>query len=115
MLSEQEIRARFPICMLKLDDEQLRIVERFAQLKSYKDGETLVAVGTRDPNYHVIRSGEVEIVYFPAESGNLFSRPLRGSLWETSHTYPGEPRWSARWLRKAMWRYSSSHRKTSGA
>src|SRR2546425_837235 len=39
MLSEQEIRARFPICMLKLDDEQLRIVERFAQLKSYKVGE----------------------------------------------------------------------------
>jgi CRP-like cAMP-binding protein len=50
--------------MLKFDDEQLRIIERFAQLKSYKDGETLVAVGTRDPNYHVIRSGEVEIVYF---------------------------------------------------
>src|SRR5438876_8284170 len=62
MLSEQEIRARFPSAVPKLDDEQLRIVERFAQLKSYKDGETLVAVVTRDPNYHVIRSGEVELV-----------------------------------------------------
>src|SRR5438445_10731262 len=59
MLSEQEIRARFPICMLKLDDEQLRIVERFAQLKLYKDGVTIVAMGIRAPIYHVSGMGTV--------------------------------------------------------
>ncbi|HZC81718.1 MAG TPA: cyclic nucleotide-binding domain-containing protein, partial [Nitrospiraceae bacterium] len=64
MLTEQEIRARFPQTVLLLDDEQLRIVERFAQLKAYKDGETLVEMGTRDPNCHVIRSGIVEIFIF---------------------------------------------------
>ena len=64
MLTEQEIRARYPSAVLKFDDEQLRIVERFAQLKSYKDGETLVAVGARAQNCHVIRSGEVEVFYF---------------------------------------------------
>lgn len=65
MLTEQEIRARYPSAMPKFDDEQVRIVERFAQLKSYKDGETLVAVGTRSQNCYVIRSGEVEVFYFP--------------------------------------------------
>ena len=86
MLSEQEIRARFPICMLKLDDEQLRIVERFAQLKSYKDGETLVAVGTRDPNYHVIRSGEVEIVYFSSgERQFIFKATPRELMGDVSY------------------------------
>jgi len=64
VLTEQEIRARFPISELKLDDDQLRILERFAPLKSYKDGETVVAVGARDQPCHVIRSGEVEIIYF---------------------------------------------------
>src|SRR5437660_529943 len=64
MLSEQEIRARFPISQLRFDDEQLQILERFAPLKLYRNGETLVAVGARDQNCHVIRSGEVEIVYF---------------------------------------------------
>jgi len=64
MLSEQEIRARFPIRQLKFDDEQPRILERFIPVKSYKDGETLVAVGARDQNCHIIRSGNVEIVYF---------------------------------------------------
>ena len=73
MLTEQEIRARFPQTVLLLDDEQLRIVERFAQLKAYKDGETLVEMGTRDPNCHVIRSGEVEIF--------VFSGGTRQSIW----------------------------------
>ncbi len=58
MLTEQEIRARFPISQLKFDDDQLRILERFVPLKTYKDGETLVAVGARDQNCHIIRSGE---------------------------------------------------------
>ena len=84
MLSEQEIRARFPISELKLDDEQLHIVERFAQLKSYKDGEILVAVGARDQNCHVIRSGEVEVLYFSSGErqvlGKIGPRELMGEL-----------------------------------
>ncbi len=84
MLSEQEIRARFPISELKLDDEQLHIVERFAQLKSYKDGEILVAVGARDQNCHVIRSGEVEVLYFSSGErqvlGKIGPRELMGDV-----------------------------------
>ena len=84
MLSEQEIRARFPISELKLDDEQLHIVERFAQLKSYKDGETLVAVGARDQNCHVILSGEVEVLYFSSGErqvlGKIGPRELMGEV-----------------------------------
>jgi thioredoxin reductase (NADPH) len=84
VLTEQEIRARFPKSQLKLDDEQLRIVERFAQLKSYKDGETLVAVGARDQNCHVIRSGIVEILYFSSGEAQIIctaaSRELMGEV-----------------------------------
>ena len=84
MLTEQEIRARFPISELRLDDEQLRIVGRFAPLKSYKDGETLVAVGARDQPCHVIRSGEVEIIYFSSGKrqvlGKIGPRELLGEV-----------------------------------
>jgi thioredoxin reductase (NADPH) len=71
VLTEQEIRARFPISELRLNDDQLRIVRRFAPLKSYKDGETLVAVGARDQPCHVILSGEVEIIYFSSGERQL--------------------------------------------
>ena len=84
MLTEQEIRARFPISELRLDDEQLRIVGRFAPLKSYKDGETLVAVGARDQHCHVIRSGQVEIIYFSSGEGQTICiatpRELMGDI-----------------------------------
>jgi thioredoxin reductase (NADPH) len=85
MLTEKEIRARFPIADLRLDDEQLRIVGKFAPLKSYKDGETLVAVGgARDQPCHVIRSGEVEIIYFSSGErqilGAVAARELLGEV-----------------------------------
>ena len=84
MLTEQEIRARFPISELRLDDDQLRILGRFAPLKSYKDGETIVAVGARDQPCHVIRSGEVEFIYFSNGArqvlGKIGPRELLGEV-----------------------------------
>ena len=63
MLTEQEIRARFPISQLKFDDDQLRILERFTPLRSYKDGETLVAVGTRSKLSHHPLGGSGDSVF----------------------------------------------------
>ena len=84
MLTEQEIRKRFPISELRFDDDQMRILERFIPVKSYKDGEILVAVGARDQNCHVIRSGEVEILYFSSGErqvlGKIGPRELMGEV-----------------------------------
>ena len=38
-----------------------------AALKSYRDGETLFAVGDRDFKFHVVKSGEVEIVDYSGD------------------------------------------------
>ncbi|HEY3197957.1 MAG TPA: FAD-dependent oxidoreductase [Nitrospirales bacterium] len=84
MLTEQEIRKRFPISELRFDDDQVRILERFIPVKLYKAGETLVAVGARDQSCHVIRSGEVEIHYFSSGErqvlGTIGPRELMGEV-----------------------------------
>ena len=61
-MAEQNLRDRFPEANLKLDDEQLRTVAAAAELKSYKDGETIIEAGRRDPHFYVIKSGEVAVV-----------------------------------------------------
>ena len=63
-MSDQDLRKRFPDAMLSLDDEQLRIIEKFGTLKSFRGGQPLVEAGARDPNFYVIRSGYVDAVEF---------------------------------------------------
>jgi thioredoxin reductase (NADPH) len=65
-MADQNLRERFPEANLKLDDNQLRVVEKRANLKTYRDGETIIAAGTRDPNFYVVKSGEVDVVEFSA-------------------------------------------------
>jgi len=63
-MPEQDLRERFPQANLKLAEDQLRIVERLSSLKSYKDGETIIQAGRRDPNFYVVKSGEVEMIEY---------------------------------------------------
>ncbi len=65
-MADQSLRERFPEANLKLDDNQLRVVEKRANSKTYRDGETIIAAGTRDPNFYVIKSGEVDVVEYSA-------------------------------------------------
>jgi thioredoxin reductase (NADPH) len=65
-MADQTLRERFPEANLKLDDQQIRIVEKRANLKGFRDGETIIAAGTRDPNFYVIKSGEVDVVEYSA-------------------------------------------------
>jgi hypothetical protein len=34
----------------RLDFNQLQVVEKFAHVKSFQDGEIIIEAGTRDPN-----------------------------------------------------------------
>ena len=63
-MTEQTLRDRFPQANLKLEDEQLAIVERLATLRSFTDGETIIEAGKREPNFYVVRSGEVEVLEY---------------------------------------------------
>jgi len=63
-MSDQDLQKRFPAAMLTLDDEQLRFIEKFGTLKSFKPGQSLVEAGARGPNFYVIRSGQVDAVEF---------------------------------------------------
>jgi thioredoxin reductase (NADPH) len=71
-VNEQDIKAAYPSAFPKLDDEQLAAFSEFAECKTYHDGELLFAAGEREVTFHVIKSGEVEIV---DESGSE-RRPL---------------------------------------
>jgi thioredoxin reductase (NADPH) len=53
-----------------LDDSQIAELGRCTHAKPhlYRDGETLFAVGDRDFKFHVIRSGDVEIIDFSGDA-----------------------------------------------
>ncbi|MDZ8259889.1 cyclic nucleotide-binding domain-containing protein [Nostoc sp. ChiQUE01b] len=46
----------------KLSDAQIAQIEKFAQLKLYRDGEVICEVGDRDFCFSVIKSGKMAIV-----------------------------------------------------
>ena len=46
----------------KLDDEQLAALDEFATCQSFRDGETLFAVGDSDFKFFIVKQGNVEIV-----------------------------------------------------
>jgi len=58
----EDLRARFPEAVLKLNDDELGIVARFGRIVSFKNGETVIQAGTRNPNFYVVKSGEVQVV-----------------------------------------------------
>jgi thioredoxin reductase (NADPH) len=61
-MNRRDIKAEFPSAFPTLDDEQLDAFLEFAERKTYHDGEFLFAAGERELKFHVIKSGEVEIV-----------------------------------------------------
>src|SRR5438876_7894564 len=65
-----------------LDDAQIAELGRCTHAKPhlYRDGETLFAVGDRDFKFHVIRSGEVEIIDFSGDKPNTLTVHHKGGF-----------------------------------
>lgn len=61
-MSNRDIQSAYPIAFPKLDDEQLAAFSKFADRKTYRDGEALFVAGKPEPKFHVIKSGEVEVI-----------------------------------------------------
>src|SRR5438270_10541984 len=65
-----------------LDDSQIAELGRCTHAKPhlYRDGETLFAVGDRDFKFHVIRSGEVEIIDFSGDKPKTLTVHHKGGF-----------------------------------
>ena len=65
-----------------LDDAQIAALGRCTHAKPhlYRDGETLFAVGDRDFKFHVIRSGEVEIIDLSGDKPKTVTVHRKGSF-----------------------------------
>ena len=50
-MAEQDLRARFPVAELRLNDEQLLIIERFGVRRAFSDGQVLVEAGAPAPEF----------------------------------------------------------------
>jgi len=83
-MAHDDLRTRFPEASLKLDEHQMRIVERFAKLRAFKSGQTIIAAGTRDPNFYVVKTGEVEAIEYssgkPQVIWKSFAQELLGDV-----------------------------------
>jgi thioredoxin reductase (NADPH) len=66
----ENLKKQFPQAQLILNEEQLATIQKYATLKSFRDGEILVEVGKRDQNFYVIRSGVVELVEYSQGIGH---------------------------------------------
>lgn len=58
----EEYKRNYPTAFPRLDDQQLAILEEFAQRKTYGNGEYLLRAGGTEFKFHVIKKGRVEIV-----------------------------------------------------
>ena len=65
-----------------LDDAQIAELGRctHAAPHLYRDGETLFAVGDRDFKFHVIRSGEVEIIDYSGDVPRTITVHRKGAF-----------------------------------
>ena len=83
-MTEQDLRSRFPAAGLKFEEDQLHVLTNYATPKSYKDGQILIEAGTRDPNFYIIRSGEVDVLEFstgtPQRIWTSYPRELLGDV-----------------------------------
>src|SRR5579864_5065532 len=46
-MADEDLRARFPEAVFKLNDDELGVVARFGRIVSFKNGETVIQAGTR--------------------------------------------------------------------
>src|ERR1039458_1395159 len=65
-----------------LDEAQIRQLAgcTHAEPKLFRDGQTLFAVGERNMNFFVVKSGEVEIVDYTGDERQTFTPPRRGEF-----------------------------------
>jgi signal-transduction protein with cAMP-binding, CBS, and nucleotidyltransferase domain len=61
-MSEQNFKEKYPAAFPKLDDGQIAAIAEFAECKTYRDGEVLFRAREVELKFHVIKSGEIEIV-----------------------------------------------------
>jgi CRP-like cAMP-binding protein len=52
-----------------------------AEPKSFRDGQTLFAAGDRNPNFFVVKSGEVEIADRSGDERKTVTLQLEGHHW----------------------------------
>lgn len=57
-----EYKRNYPTAFPRLDEEQLAVLQDFAERKTYGNGEYLLRAGDIEFKFHVIKSGRVEIV-----------------------------------------------------
>lgn len=61
-MTSQAYKEKFPAAFPTLTEEQLSIVKEFATCKTYKNGDVLFKAGETGFRFHVIKSGEIEII-----------------------------------------------------
>ncbi len=61
-MSEQNFKEKYPAAFPKLNDGQIAAIAEIAECKTYQDGEVLFRAGEVEFKFHVIKSGEIEIV-----------------------------------------------------
>lgn len=57
-----EYKENYPTAFPRLDEKELAILEKFAQRKTYRNGEYLLRAGDTEFRFHIIKTGRVEIV-----------------------------------------------------
>ena len=65
-MAEQDLQS---VAFPTLDETQIAELSKCTAttIRSYRDGDTLFAVGQRDFKFHVIKSGEVEIIDYSSD------------------------------------------------
>ena len=62
-MSKTEVdKAKYPAAFPKLDQKQLKVIEEFAECKTYQDGDVLFKAGDTEFKFHVLKSGAVDII-----------------------------------------------------
>ena len=61
-MNEPNLKEKYPAAFPRLDDKQLAAVAELAECKTYGDGDVLFKAGDLEFKFHVIKSGEIEIV-----------------------------------------------------
>ncbi len=58
----ENIKEKYPAAFPRLDDQQIAVLEEFAECKTYQDGDVLIRAGDTEFKFQVIKSGAIEIV-----------------------------------------------------
>jgi thioredoxin reductase (NADPH) len=63
-MANKDLRSRFPQASLQLSDDQVGVLARLAREVAFKNGETIIHAGARNPNFYVVKSGTVQVVEY---------------------------------------------------